>query len=65
MLNHAIGMLAALMLIFPLAAQFETATVLGAIRDASQAGIPEARVQLRNVATGVATVAMTDANGNF
>lgn len=46
-------------------AQFETATVLGSIRDASQAAVPGARVFLLNLATGVETSVDTDGAGNF
>lgn len=49
----------------PLLAQFEAATVLGTIRDSSQAAIPGARVMLRNVATGIESTTVADENGNF
>ncbi|MFN7650506.1 MAG: carboxypeptidase regulatory-like domain-containing protein [Acidobacteriota bacterium] len=49
----------------PLAAQFETATVLGSIRDTSQGGISGAKVILRNTATGVTTEVQADEQGAF
>jgi len=52
-------------LALPLAAQFETATVLGAIRDNSQGGIAGAKVILKNIGTGVATEIQTDQQGAF
>lgn len=49
----------------PAWAQFETATILGSIRDSSLGAIPGARVLLKNVATGVETELAADENGNF
>lgn len=46
-------------------AQFETATVLGTVRDASNAVVPEATVTLTNTATGVSATKSTNAEGNF
>ena len=46
-------------------AQFDTATVLGTIRDTSGAIIPSAAVKLKNTATGIEVSAATDAEGNF
>jgi len=46
-------------------AQFETAAVLGTVRDPSRSVIPNAKVTLRNVDTGVTATARTDATGNF
>jgi hypothetical protein len=46
-------------------AQFETATVLGTVRDASNAVVPEASVTLTNTATGVSATKLTNAEGNF
>src|SRR5687768_2063590 len=46
-------------------AQFETATVLGTVRDASNAVVPEATVTLSNTATGVSMTKATNAEGNF
>ena len=46
-------------------AQFETATVLGTVRDASGAVIPGATVTLRNTETGIAATVTTDNVGSF
>jgi hypothetical protein len=46
-------------------AQFETAAVLGTVRDPSGSVIPNAKIALRNVNTGVSATARTDATGNF
>jgi hypothetical protein len=49
----------------PAFAQFDTATVVGTVRDNSGGVIPGATVTLTNKATGIAVVKVTDANGNF
>jgi hypothetical protein len=46
-------------------AQFEAATVLGTIRDASGAVIPRCKVTLENTSTGVAVSTLTDGLGNY
>ncbi|MCX6616352.1 MAG: carboxypeptidase-like regulatory domain-containing protein, partial [Acidobacteria bacterium] len=46
-------------------AQFETAAVLGTVRDPSGLVIPNAKITLRNVNTGITATARTDATGNF
>ncbi|HTS60395.1 MAG TPA: TonB-dependent receptor [Candidatus Acidoferrales bacterium] len=46
-------------------AQFETAEVLGTVRDASGAAIPKANVTLTNQDTGIVAKATTDDNGNY
>ena len=46
-------------------AQFDTATVLGAIKDSSGAVVPGATVTLKNVATGITANAVTDAEGSY
>jgi hypothetical protein len=46
-------------------AQFETATVLGSVRDANQAAVQNATVTLKNVATQIAQTAATDENGDY
>ncbi|MFN2445908.1 MAG: TonB-dependent receptor domain-containing protein [Vicinamibacterales bacterium] len=61
--------LVVLLVLFGLAApawaQFETATVVGTVRDSSGAGVPGAKVTLTNTATGVSAERMSDENGNF
>src|SRR6476646_1524010 len=46
-------------------AQFDSATVLGTVRDPSGAVIAGARITLRNVNTGVTATGKTDASGNY
>ncbi len=46
-------------------AQFETATVLGSVRDANDAAIQNATVTLKNVGTDIAQTATTDENGDY
>src|SRR5688572_14427197 len=46
-------------------AQFETATVVGTVRDSTGAVVPDARVTLTNTQTGVTLERTSDANGNF
>ena len=46
-------------------AQFETATVLGTVRDTTTAVVPDASVTLTNTATGVSMTRTTNAEGNF
>ena len=49
----------------PAQAQFETAAVLGTVRDQAGAVLQGARVTLRNTATGITATATTDANGDY
>jgi len=46
-------------------AQFETAEVLGTVRDASGASVPAAKVTLTNVDTGIQSTTTTDELGNY
>jgi len=46
-------------------AQFDSATVLGAIRDAGGAAMPGVTVTLKNIDTGLSVTAQTDGDGNF
>jgi len=46
-------------------AQFDTAAVLGTIRDSSGGVVSGAAVTLRNVNTGIAAKSLSDAAGNF
>src|SRR5437016_10025841 len=46
-------------------AQFDTAAVLGTVRDPSGPVLDGARITLRNVNTGVTASARTDAAGSF
>ena len=53
--------------LFPrtLSAQFDTASVLGTIRDESGAVLAGATVTLTNQATGISATAQTDENGSY
>ncbi len=46
-------------------AQFDTATVLGTVRDSSGAVVPGATVTLKNVATGITATGVSDESGNY
>lgn len=46
-------------------AQFDTATVLGAVRDANEAAAPGATVTLTNVGTGVGRTITSDESGDY
>jgi hypothetical protein len=56
---------AALLLTSSLHAQFDTATVLGAIKDQTGNGIPSAKVVLSNVADGTQQTTITDSQGDY
>lgn len=56
---------AASVLASPVFGQFETGAVLGTVRDASGAVVPEAALTLENVATHVETQVNSGENGNF
>jgi Carboxypeptidase regulatory-like domain len=45
--------------------QFETATVLGTVRDQNRALLQGATVTLKNIATGITSTTLTDENGDF
>ena len=46
-------------------AQFDTATVLGAVVDATGARVPGATVTLRNADTGIVSTTFTDGEGQL
>jgi hypothetical protein len=54
-----------LLSVVPAAAQFDSASVLGTVRDASGAAMPDAKVTLENTKTGIQQVTNTDAAGNY
>ena len=54
-----------LMLACGLRAQFDTAAVLGTVRDATGGVVAGARVTLTNLSTAIAAAAQTDENGNY
>ena len=45
-------------------AQFDTASVVGTVKDASGATVPDAKVTLTNTQTAVSVVRTTTADGN-
>lgn len=50
---------------FALHAQFDSATVLGTVKDASGASMPGVSVTLKNTGTGISSMVKTDANGDY
>src|SRR4051812_48332399 len=46
-------------------AQFDTASVLGTVRDQTGGVVKDSKVTLRNIDTGVSVTASTDTNGDF
>ncbi|MBA2619712.1 MAG: carboxypeptidase regulatory-like domain-containing protein, partial [Acidobacteria bacterium] len=60
-------MLAAIIFLFTndVVAQFETAAVLGSVRDANDAAIEGASVTLKNVATEISSTTTTDEGGDY
>ncbi|MGH9916341.1 MAG: carboxypeptidase-like regulatory domain-containing protein, partial [Pyrinomonadaceae bacterium] len=46
-------------------AQFESATVLGTVRDTNEAVVPGATVKLTNPQTGITATTKTDSNGDY
>ena len=63
--RNAIRVLLAAGTALPALAQFDTAEVLGTIRDSSESVLPSAAVTLTNQGTGLATKTQTDANGQY
>ena len=55
----------ALLTITPALGQFDSASVLGTVRDSSGATIPAAKVTLENIKTGIQQNTNTDNSGNF
>ncbi len=50
---------------FSVSAQFDSATLLGTVRDAAGAIVPNAKITLKNTETASVVMAMTDADGNY
>jgi hypothetical protein len=65
MVNRLVTLALVLLCAAPAFAQFETATVVGTVRDSSGAVVPDAKVTLTNSQTGVSADRMSDTNGNF
>ncbi len=64
---YTLTLLLSLLLLFtlPTYAQFDTATVLGTIRDSSSAALPNVTITLKNNATGISATTQTDGNGDY
>ena len=66
--KHGLRLCCALILLFcsiSIFAQFDAASVLGYVRDAAGAGVPNATVTLTNVETGVTQTLHTDKEGKY
>src|SRR5262249_53958192 len=49
----------------PASAQFDTAAVVGAVRDASGATVPDAKITLTSTATGISQTKTSAADGSY
>jgi hypothetical protein len=49
----------------PAAAQFDSATVLGSVVDATGARVPGATVTIKNIETGITSTTVSDSEGNY
>ncbi len=65
MTRALLALIALLALAAPVSAQFETASIVGTVKDATGAVVPGAKVTLTNTATGVTAERVSDANGNY
>ena len=66
MLNRFLGIFAfCLLTVMPAVGQFDTAQVLGSVRDQSGSVVPKAAITLLNIDTGIAAKSVTDENGNY
>jgi hypothetical protein len=65
MTRTLVAVAAVLLVAVPARAQFETATVLGTVRDSTAAVVPDATVTLTNMATAVSLTRSTNAEGNY
>src|SRR5689334_9496360 len=54
-----------LLIVSPVVAQFDSASVLGVLKDSSGAPVPGAQVVLRNVDTGVTATVQSSAQGDY
>nr|WP_229669093.1 TonB-dependent receptor [Edaphobacter acidisoli] len=61
----ALALAVVMMMVAPAYAQFESSSVLGYVRDASGAAIPNATVTLTNTATGIVQKATSDGDGRY
>ncbi len=65
MLRVRILLVCAVLSIFPAIAQTVGASVHGTVTDPSGAVVPQARISIRNIATGVVSDLVSDSSGNF
>jgi hypothetical protein len=61
----ATGLFLILLCALPVLAQFDTATVLGTVKDPAGAVMANATVTLKNNATGITVTTTTDSDGNY
>jgi hypothetical protein len=59
------SLLVLLLAVVPTPGQYTTASLGGTVTDISRAAIPEARVEVRNVDTGLTFTTVTDSNGGY
>jgi len=64
-LTGLVPLLLMLICSWPVVAQTSTATLLGTVQDATQAGIPRAAIRLVNVDSGTENDSVTDRQGDF
>ena len=67
-LCHGMGRAAALtflLLAIPVAAQLPTGTILGTVKDASGASVPDTTIIIRNIDTSLTRTVTTGSDGTF
>jgi hypothetical protein len=64
-ISMMLALIGALLLPSTALAQFDTATVVGTVRDASGAVVPGVTVALKNLSTGISAETVTDNDGNY
>jgi hypothetical protein len=65
MFRMLLALVIAVLLPVTAAAQFDTATIVGTVRDASGGVVPGVTVTLKNVSTGITSEGVTDGDGNY
>jgi Carboxypeptidase regulatory-like domain/TonB-dependent Receptor Plug Domain len=63
--NGVVRLTVVLGLAVPCFSQFDTAAVLGTVLDPGNASVPQARMELRNLDTGVLQKSVADGNGSY
>ncbi len=59
------ALILAILFVAPIQAQFETAVVLGSVKDSSSSVVPAVDLTLRDLETGIEAKTTTDADGEF